>query len=120
MPSIKLHEKQYNHNFSLLKEELFDINNTSYSDWVATIYFYSLVHLIEKELAKLNSHPSNHRERNLEMVKHNGVFNTNLQTKYQSLYNISIISRYKCNKIRNKLLAFKAKTLLEEIEKELE
>ncbi|HYF82340.1 MAG TPA: hypothetical protein VEB00_04850 [Clostridia bacterium] len=102
MPTLNEHVNQYNHNKSLLSNTVFDINNTTYKDWVVTITFYNAVHLIERELAKITTpyHSGSHTYREKAILREKKL--KTIAAKYQALYNQSIRARYECYKFSKK------------------
>lgn len=113
MPNQREHNRQYQHNRSLLLTETFDLNSTSYYDWVITIAFYSALHLVDRELAAY-WHPRKHKDRELILTK----TLKHIAPEYKTLEIQSRRARYECANITKKD-AERAIKLLEEIEKKI-
>lgn len=91
VPSEKEHQKKYNDNKDLLENEL-EISNSTRYNWIATVAFYSALHLIEEKLATYGIHSKNHKARE-NMVNTYRDFKT-VRVKYKMLYTWSIVARY--------------------------
>lgn len=116
MPTAEAHEKQYDHNKSLLECEA--LQNDENCDWAVTIAFYSAMHLIEKFFADKGIHNKNHEVRNNFVAREAVLRRKKIPAKYNLLYNQSIRSRYECVKITLEDLNC-VKEALSLIEKEL-
>lgn len=116
MPSKNDHKRQFNHNKNLINEDFFDLNNTVYLDWVVTIIFYTVMHLIEDKLADNNIHCNSHTSR-FKAVNRFTIFNS-ISNEYQTVYMESQKARYDCLNITKKQ-ANEILNLLNYIEKEL-
>ncbi len=90
MPSVDEHHKQYSSNVSVI-DELYKLVKPPY-DWMVTVYFYAVVHLVEKKLAELNYHTDNHLDRGTLVKK----LLKNIQISYETLYIESQNARYNC------------------------
>lgn len=96
MPSDVEHNKQYQHNKSLLQFTEFCVDSTNYYDWVITIIFYAAVHLVEDVLANSNnpSHSKDHFDRKIQILANAKL--RPVASQYLTIYNQSIRARYKC------------------------
>ncbi|MDD2443598.1 MAG: hypothetical protein PHS52_03750 [Desulfotomaculaceae bacterium] len=100
MPTEAKHLSQYSKNKELLSLREFNITTTKYLDWVITIVFYSAIHLVEKELAKMCYHSKSHEKREIAITKHHCL--KMIHTEYHSLYMASIKARYDCHSYKEK------------------
>jgi hypothetical protein len=69
MPTQQQHLSQAKHNENFVKS--FDLDSTSYLDWVVTGIYYAALHYIESYLALLKKHPrsNEYRERMFQEIK---------------------------------------------------
>jgi len=64
MPDLLAHRRQVEHNRAAVDYLL--LAGDERLDWVATILFYTALHMIDQALAhRARLHPANHRERRL-------------------------------------------------------
>ena len=94
MPSELEHlfEAQTNEEFS----RSFDVDTTTYNNWVATGIFYSALHLVEGYLAKKsNIHSTDHGRRITNVQTHI----VDIYDQYRELKDISQNARYFCVEI---------------------
>lgn len=93
-----MHEEKYLHNKAIFFNVPGFNTPTLYEDWGITVLFYSALHLIERELAKLRMHSPNHEGRKNEILKRF----SEIYDEYQILYDYSIRSRYNGHKFDQK------------------
>lgn len=115
MPNEYEHRKKYQDNRSILENEL-SIENCSRYNWIATIAFYAVLHLVEERLAMYGIDSKSHTARE-NMVNRQGDFRR-IRTKYKVLHTRSIVARYSGENI-TKEKAQESLTYLKDIEKEL-
>jgi|GEM_PF-736468 hypothetical protein len=110
MPTGDEHKKKYINNKKVLK--LLNIQDKDQCDWIATIAFYSALHIIEKELAKENKHFRTHMEREQYINGEPKYCKNQIAAKYKQLSTNSKIARYGPGKITptkaNQMLRFLA------------
>lgn len=94
MPSPSEHDEQYRKNKSFL--DTLDIDKTPYLDWVATIAFYSALHLVQIMLSQKGINPADHRERMAYVSRLKEL--KQVSAKYHVLYMESCKARYNCKK----------------------
>ena len=111
----KEHRKKYRENKNILENEL-SIDRTVSYNWIATIAFYSVLHLVEGKLATYNIHSKSHTASE-NMVNSQRDFR-NIRTKYKTLHTRSIVARYSGENI-SKDKAMEALQYLKDIEREL-
>lgn len=91
MPSVEQHKKKYEENKEVLDNEL-NIDKCKRYDWIATIAFYSAVHLVEAKLAENDVHTTDHTARK-GAVDRFGTFRE-IRNEYKALYDRSRVARY--------------------------
>ena len=117
MPTKEEHQRQYLNNKRLLQTTTFDLNQTTYYDWIITITFYCSLHLVEKYIGdKTGKHDMKHFERNKLAECESRL--KRISDEYKTLYSESVRARYKCERITKDDVIF-ANTLLKRIEDEL-
>lgn len=75
----------------------FDLDSTTFIDWVVTGIFYEGVHWVEAFLATVGEHPQDHRDRRLAMQRHAGRLGATPQD-LEVLKTESENARYRCYK----------------------
>ena len=118
MPDYDTHLSCYKHNRKLLDSLIL---NKDYNDWEITVIFYCAVHLIEgffskSTLSPNGLHSDSHRNRFVLINKFKCL--KRISGEYQALYNLSILSRYEKNTLKNKDVQ-DAKAVLKKIETSL-
>jgi hypothetical protein len=86
MPKPNQHQEKANHNRLFLDS----ISGTGPPDWMATVAFYTAVHLVEKLRAYKGEHSRDHDERGTAV---RNEFRS-IQTAYHELFNLSLVARY--------------------------
>jgi hypothetical protein len=86
MPTPKQHQQKADDNRAFLNAIL----STGPPEWVATVAFYTAVHLVEKLLAYSGNHSKNHEERGSAVRKDF----RQIYSQYHELFNNSLIARY--------------------------
>ncbi len=86
MPKPKQHQEKAEHNRAFLNS----ICATGPADWIATVAFYTAVHLVEKLRAYNGQHSRDHEERNAAVRRDYRA----IHTEYHELFNHSLIARY--------------------------
>lgn len=94
MPSQMQHSEQIKKNKELLSTTQFDLRATVYKDWAITIMFYTAVHLVERELAKIPYDSGDHHDRESQMFEIPVL--KRVLRDYKALKAASIKTRYKC------------------------
>ncbi len=93
MGTVQEHRNKYIENKEIL-ETLFDPSNKKHCNWIATICFYTALHMVEAKMAKENNfHSHSHRERE-EMMYDSGLFSMKVLQMYKQLENNSRTARY--------------------------
>lgn len=116
LPTVEEHKKKYRENKDVLNHEL-NIDNCKCYDWIATVAFYSAVHLVEGKLAESGVHTDNHTNRK-RAVERFGIFR-NIRNQYKALYDRSRIARYEACCLNEKK-ARQSLEFLSDIEKEIQ
>jgi uncharacterized protein (UPF0332 family) len=81
------------HNRSLAV--LVDARREEYRDWLVTVYFYLIVHLVEASLATKGIHSSSHTNRRELIGRHMGQ---TWETEYERLLVRTRAYRYECER----------------------
>ncbi len=116
MPNENEHRKKYLENKSILENEL-SISNCERYNWISTIAFYAVLHLVEERLARYGMDSTSHAARG-NMVNRQSDFR-NIRVKYKALHTRSIVARYSGKNI-TKEKAQESLQYMEDIERELE
>lgn len=117
MSTSQEHKKKYVENKEIL-ESLFDVNEKKHCNWIATICFYTSLHMIEAKMAKeKNLHSKSHKERS-ELIEESGLFSSKVKLMYKQLETNSKIARYSENDI-SPTVANQMKLYTNRIEKEV-
>lgn len=116
MPSENEHQKKYEDNKSLLENEL-DISKSTRYNWISTVAFYAVLHLVEARLATYGFHSANHTQRG-NLVNTYRDF-AQIRSKYKVLHTRSIVARYSGKDI-TKEKAQESLNYMKDIEEELE
>jgi len=95
MPTQQKHEEQVMRNKQILALDDFDSSSTQFGDWVVTIAFYTAVHLIERELAKIPYDSKHHDDREASMWACGGKLKK-IFHDYKTLKAASLRTRYHC------------------------
>lgn len=108
-------------NKSILNEPIFDSDECNYCDWLATIMFYSALHLVEKELVSSGhgvnpNEKSDHKKRKQRIEQH---LEPEIAASYRVLFNMSMKARYQCFPIEKSEIK-KLSNHLSEIEKRIQ
>lgn len=98
-------------------DKAFISNDPIYFDWIATICFYTSLHIIEAKFAENSVDNRTHVEREEKMLK-SGIFSKKATQRYKQLSHYSRVARYGPDSI-NLTLASNSIELLSKIEKEL-
>jgi hypothetical protein len=67
MPGESVHQQQAVHNRNFFTE--FRLAQSDYTDWAATVLFYTALHLVEAFLASRGEHSPDHRQRDQNFVR---------------------------------------------------
>lgn len=110
------HRKKYAENKEILNT-LFDEKEKKHSNWIATICFYTSLHMIEAKMAGKNLHSKSHRERS-DYIESSGLFSNKVRMMYKQLETNSKIARYSENDI-TPTVANQMKRYMEQIENEV-
>lgn len=95
MASSDKHKIQYEDNKRIYQEEFFNRNENL--AWKVTVIFYAALHYIESKFPN-NIPCESHKDRyNIISKSYKGIIDP-----YSALYSLSIKSRYKCIKIKNR------------------
>ena len=86
MPKPKQHQEKASSSRAFLDS----ISTDAPPDWIATVAFYTAVHLVEKLRAYRGEHSENHEDRNSAVRRDYRA----IQTEYHELYNHSLVARY--------------------------
>lgn len=117
MGTVQEHRNKYTENKEIL-DTLFDANNKRHCNWIATICFYTAVHMVESKLAKeKNVHSRSHREREDNMCD-KGLFSNKVRLMYKQMENNSKTARYLPNNI-SPTIANQMMRFMEQIENEV-
>ncbi len=116
MPNESEHRKKYQENKSILENEL-SISNCERYNWIATIAFYAVLHLVEEKLAGYGIDSKSHTARE-NMVNRQSDFRK-IRVKYKVLHTRSIVARYSGESMTREK-AQECLQYMEEIEKELQ
>ncbi len=95
MPNKDEHMGQSEHNRAFW--ESYDLNSTSYLDWVVAGIFYESVHWIEAYLDTKGEHSGGHPDRLRNMKKYKSDIGT-IRSDYEVLRIESENARYLCHK----------------------
>lgn len=115
--TVQEHKAKYTENKEIL-ETLFDANKKSHCNWIATICFYTAIHMVEAKMAKeQNIHSHSHKERE-EMMYDCGLFNTKVVQMYKQLESNSRTARYLPNNIQP-TIANQMQLFVKKIEEEI-
>jgi hypothetical protein len=68
MPNLDDHLRKARHNEQFYLS--FNIDTTSFLDWVVNGIFYSALHYVDSYFALLNDHPGDHRDR-ISLIRNN-------------------------------------------------
>lgn len=122
MPSSVAHFDKYKSNKLLLDSDEMNINTTVHFDWIGTISFYSVLHLVQKtmdeseNISPPDDQPQNHHEC-MNIVKKYSEFE-GIRSTYKSLQTMAWVARYSENHLM-KEEAIKALEKLRKIENKL-
>lgn len=117
MSTSQEHKKKYVENKEIL-DSLFDVTDRKHCNWIATICFYTSLHMIEAKMAKMkNLHSKSHKER-AELIEQSGLFDGKVKLMYKQLETNSRIARYSENDI-SPTVASQMKRYTEKIEEEV-
>jgi len=93
MPDLLAHRQQADHNRAAT--DYLRLAGDEHLDWVATVTFYTALHIIDQALAhRVRLHPANHRERRLAIQRDpmlRPVFSDYAELEHQSRR-----ARYEC------------------------
>ena len=95
MPSKEAHEEQVRRNKQLIAYPNFDTKTCGHNDWVVTVAFYTALHLVEREFAKIPYDCRDHKDREECMITSGGKFRDVLRD-YKTLKAASMKTRYTC------------------------
>lgn len=102
MPSEKDHLKEASENQSFSKAIESNIGQSSQSgkpnNWIVICEFYTAVHYVDAVLSRSSLHPKNHTER-FKRIRHRNAFSSTAKKLYETLYDLSIQSRYHCTQM---------------------
>lgn len=115
--TVQDHRNKYTENKEIL-ETLFDVANKKHCNWITTICFYTVVHMVEAKMAKeQNLHSHSHKERE-EMMYNSGLFSMKVLQMYKQLESNSRTARYLPGNIPP-TIANQMQVFMQKIEKEV-
>jgi len=97
-------------------ENVFDIHNKSHYNWIATISFYTVLHIVEMQLAYDNIHCGSHITRE-NMLKQSQRISDKTLAKFKHMYSMSRLARYEAKSI-SPTIACSMLKCMHDIEKE--
>lgn len=92
MPSREQHLEKYINSKKILNS--LNVQDKSQCDWIATIAFYSALHIIERDFANQNKHFRTHMERETFINENEKYRKNKIALKYKQLSSNSKVARY--------------------------
>jgi hypothetical protein len=103
MPSETAHLDEATNNKQMsraIENQIRDSDDVSVAanNWIVTAEFYAAVHYTDAVLSQSGLHPDGHGER-FDLVNRRDAFTSRAATVYESLYDLSVQSRYECSQM---------------------